>query len=273
VLDAASPFVRIRIEGFNASPDHRLRLCVHTGLRDASTLADAAFQLVERRPLSVAAEDEAMERVVPTAPLHRFVSRYAPSAGATLFSDGLAEYESLADGTVAVTLLRAVGALSRHDLPERPGHAGWPADTPLAQSLGPYRAELALALHGPDSEEQRDAVDRMADDVLLPLVGATLRSNLRDPSTFGGLELHGDGLVPGAVMPAREPGWVVLRCVNRRDAEVHGTWRSSRPIAEAALAWLDETRIEPMAVDSAGLRFVARPRAVVTLLVRWARGV
>jgi len=209
--------------------------------------------------------------VVPTAPLHRFVSRYAPSAGATVFSDGLAEYESLADGTVAVTLLRAVGELSRHDLPERPGHAGWPADTPLAQSLGAYGAELALALHGPDTADQRDAVERMADDVLLPLVGATLRSNLRDPSTFGGLELVGDGLVPGAVMPAREPGWVVLRCVNRRDTEVHGTWRSSRPIVEAALAWLDETRIEPMTVDAAGLQFVARPRDLVTLLVRWAR--
>ena len=154
VLDAASPFLRIRIDGFNASPDHRLRVCLHTGLRDARTLADAAFHLVERRPLSISAVDEAVERVVPTAPLHRFVSRYDRTAGATVFSDGLAEYESLDDGTVAVTLVRAVGALSRHDLPERPGHAGWPCDTPLAQAIGPYRAELALALHGPDSSAQ-----------------------------------------------------------------------------------------------------------------------
>jgi alpha-mannosidase len=272
VLDAAAPFLRIRIEGFNGSRDHRLRVCLHTELREASTLADAAFHLVERRPLSVTAEDEAMERVVPTAPLHRYVSRYAAAAGATVFSDGLAEYESFADGTVAVTLLRALGALSRHDLPERPGHAGWPSDTPLAQSLGAYRAELALALHGPDTGEQRDAIERMADDVLLPLVGATLRSNLRDPSTFGGLELVGDGLAFGAVMPAREPGWVVLRCVNRRDAEVRGRWRSSRFIAEAALSRLDETRVEPIAVDGSDLSFVAPPRALVTILVRWAEG-
>ena len=270
VLDAAAPFLRIRLEGFNASPDHRLRLCLHTQLADASTLADAAFHLVERRPISVLAEDEAMERVVPTAPLHRFVSRYTPAAGATVFSDGLAEYESLADGTVAVTLVRAVGALSRHDLPERPGHAGWPADTPLAQSIGAYRADLALVLHGPDSPEQRDAVERMADDVLLPLVGATLRSNLKDPVSVGGLELDGDGLAFGAAMPAREPGWVVLRCVNRRSTEVRGRWRSSRRIADAVIGRLDETRMEPVVADEAGVPFVAPPRALVTILVRWA---
>jgi mannosylglycerate hydrolase len=272
VLDAASPFVRIRIEGFNASPDHRLRVRLHTGLGDAITLADAAFHLVERRPLSIAAEDAAMEHVVPTAPLHRYVSRYAAAAGATVFSDGLAEYESLADGTVAVTLVRAVGALSRHDLPERPGHAGWPADTPLAQSHGAYRAGLALALHGPDSPEQRHDVERMADDVLLPLVGETLRSNLREPAAYGALELVGAGLTFGAVMPAREPGWVILRCVNRRDAEVHGRWRTTRRIAEAALARLDETRMAPIASDDAGVAFVAAPHAIVTLLVRWAEG-
>ena len=98
----------------------------------------------------------------------------------------------------------------------------------------------------------------------------TLRSNLREPSRVGGLELVGDGLVIGAVMPAREPGWVVLRCVNRRDTEVRGRWRSSRRIADAAVARLDETPIEPAVPDETGVPFVAPPRALVTLLVRWA---
>src|SRR5215218_1796323 len=249
VLDAGAPFLRIRVDGMNASTDHRLRIRIGTGLTDARTVADAAFHLAERVVPVVTPEDEAMEHVVPTAPLHRYVSRYVEASGATVFSDGLAEYEGLADGTVAVTLVRAVGALSRHALPERPGHAGWPADTPLAQSLGPYRASLALAIHGPDTPEQRDEVERMADDVLLPLVGRTLRSNLREPQIAGGLELDGAGLAFSAAMPAREPGWVVLRCVNRRDTEVHGAWRTSRPVAEAALARLDETLLSGLPVD------------------------
>ena len=269
-LDAAAAFVRIRVEGVNAAPDHRLRLLLRTGLGAANTIADAAFHLVERRPLVLPPDDEVMERLVPTAPLHRYVSRYGADAGATVFSDGLAEYEALADGSVAVTLVRAVGSLSRHDLPERPGHAGWPADTPLAQSIGAYRAELAIALHGPDTPDQRDAVERMADDVLLPLVGGTLRSNLRAPVVAGGLELEGDGLAFSAAMPAREPGWIVLRCVNRRDAEVRGRWRSRRPIAEARLARLDETPLGPVAVSADGVAFTAPAHAIVTLLVRWA---
>ena len=269
VLDAGAPFVRIRIEGFNGALDHRLRIRVATGLGNAATIADAAFHLVERRPLSVSAEDEAMEQVVRTAPLHRYVSRYASDAGATIFADGLAEYEALADGAVAVTLVRAVGTLSRHDLPERPGHAGWPTETPLAQSIGPFRAALALAPHGADSPEQRHAVECLADDVLLPLTGRTLRSNLGEPLVAGGLELEGDGLAFSAAMPAREPGWVVLRCVNRLDRDVRGCWRTRRAIAEAKLARLDETPLETIEIEDGVLPFTAAAHAIVTLLVRW----
>jgi mannosylglycerate hydrolase len=269
VLDAGAPFVRIRVEGFNATPDHRLRLHVATGLRASSTIADAAFHLAERRPLRLSSDESAMEQVVPTAPLHRYVSRYALEAGATVFSDGSAEYEALTDGTVAVTLLRAVGTLSRHDLPERPGHAGWPAETPLAQSIGAFRADLALAPHGPDTPAQRDDVERLADDVLLPLTGRTLRSNLGEPTFAGGLELAGEGLAFSAAMPAREHGWIVLRCVNRTDLAVRGRWRARRRIAEAKLARLDETPLEAIVVNGGEVAFAAVPHAIVTLLVRW----
>jgi alpha-mannosidase len=270
VLDVGSPFVRVRVRGHNATPNHRLRLRVASGLPRAATIADAAFHPVVRDPIDVPPEDAAMEHVVPTAPLHRYVSRYSATDGATIFSDGLAEYESLDDGAVAVTLLRAVGALSRADLPERPGHAGWPADTPLAQSLGPYEAELGLALHGPDTPEHRDAVERMADDVLLPLAGDTIRSNLADPREAGGLELLGEGLAFSAAMPAREPGWIVLRCVNRRDATVRGRWRTRSAIAEARRARLDETPLAALDAEAHAVPFDAPPHAIVTILARWA---
>jgi alpha-mannosidase len=268
VLDADAPFVRVHVDGRNDAPDHRLRLRVATGLAGASTIADAAFHPIRREPLCIGEVDARMEHVVPTAPLHRYVSRYTGNAGASLFSDGLAEYESFADGSVSVTLVRAVGALSRRDLPERPGHAGWPAETPLAQSIGPYSARFALSLHGPDSDIQRDAVERMADDVLLPLIGETLRSNLDAPHFAAGLELDGEGLAFSAAMPAREPGWIALRCVNRRDREVRGTWRLRGAVAEAHLARLDETLLAPLEVHDATISFIASPGAIVTILAR-----
>jgi alpha-mannosidase len=268
VLDAGAPFLRVHIDGRNDACDHRLRVRFATGLEGATTVADAAFRPVRRERLEIADADARMEHVVPTAPLHRYVSRYSANAGATIYSDGLAEYESFDDGAVAVTLVRAVGALSRHDLPERPGHAGWPADTPLAQSIGPYSARFAIALHGPDSAAQRDGVERIADDVLLPLVGETLRSNLEAPHVVGGLELDGDGLAFSAAMPARAAGWIVLRCVNRRDVAVQGAWRIARGVAEAHLARLDETLLEPLDVKDGTIRFTAPPNAIVTVLAR-----
>jgi alpha-mannosidase len=270
IVDANAPFVRVRVLGFNGALDHRLRLRVATGVASGQTLADAAFRPVARVPLTLSEAEQQMEHVVPTAPLHRWVARFTQTGGATVFSDGLAEYESRPDGAVVVTLVRAVGALSKVDLPERPGHAGWPADTPRAQCLGPFGAELALALHGSRTPEQDDAIERMADDVLLPLVGETLRSNLLEPLSAGGLELMGDGLAFSAACPAREDGWVVLRCVNRRDEAVAGAWRTGRAVAEASVARLDETRLSPLVVRDRVIEFEAAPQAIVTVLARWA---
>jgi alpha-mannosidase len=241
-LDASLGALRVSVTGANGRSDVRLRLVFGTGVATGTTIADAAFHTVERKPIGASGSDTAMEAVVRTAPLHRFVSRYDGTAGVTIISDGLAEYEVLADGAVAVTLLRAVGELSRADLPERPGHAGWPAATPAAQSHGPFEARFAIALHGRDSAEQRAAVERLAEDVLLPIVGETLRSNLGSSRAAGGLELEGDGLAFSAALPARAAGWIVLRCINRTDRPVAGSWRLRGRVAEACLVLCSTSR-------------------------------
>ena len=267
-IDADLPVVRIAIDGENRAGDHRLRLRQASDLEGASTLADAAFHPVARQALEISDADERVEHLVPTAPLHRWVTRFTSSAGVTVISDGLAEYESFDDGDIAITLLRAVGVLSRADLPERPGHAGWPADTPAAQSIGPFAARLALAMHGPDSPTQRDAIHALVDDVLHPIVGETLRSNLLGDVECGGLELHGDGLTFSAAAPAQREGWIVLRCVNQRDEHVRGRWTLNRPVREALRSRLDETPLDSMEVDGHSVSFDAAPFDVVTVLLR-----
>ena len=269
-LDANARFVRISIQGDNRVCDQRTRLRVCTGLAAAATLADAPFHPVLREPVAIEPADAVMEHVVPTAPLHRWVARLGADLTGVLFSDGLAEYESTADGALRVTLVRAVGELSRHDLPERPGHAGWPSPTPAAQCIGPYVARFALALLGPDSADVRDEIERLADDVLLPLTGATQRSNLLAPQRAAGLELQGDGLAFSAAMPARRSGWIALRCVNRRDTPVRGVWTLSTPVHEAMIARLDETALEPAHTAGNTITFTAASRAIVTILARVA---
>jgi hypothetical protein len=267
-LDAGSPFLSLFVDGTNGAAGHRLRLRIRTGVSTPRVWADAAFGPVERGPVVVSERDRAIEAPPVTAPLHRYVSVFDATRGVTIYSDGLAEYEADAQGDVAVTLVRAVGDLSRNDLPERPGHAGWPAPTPEAQMFGPFAAELAVFPHGPRNAETVDRIERTADDVLLPLVGTTLRSATADYAEAGGLELEGTGLAFSAAKESEDGEWMVLRCVNLTDEPTQGQWHLPFTPREAKLARLDETPLGDAQIDDAAVSFAALPHAVVTLLVR-----
>ena len=269
-LDAGEPFLRVSVTGEHRGHDQRLRLLLRTGVPDARVWADAAFGAVERRPIEVSAEEAARELPPPTGPLHRYVSLFGPPGGATVLSDGLAEYEAMHDGTVAITLVRAVAALSRHDLPERPGHAGWPCDTPEAQCRGPFAAELAVLFHrGERDTATVDVIERTADDVLLPLTGDTLRSALTVPEPVHGVTLEGPALAFSALKESEDGEWIVLRCVNLGDRSARGTWRLGWPVAEARTSRLDETPGDAVPVEQgSALSFDVPPHGVHTVLVR-----
>jgi alpha-mannosidase len=242
-------------------------LLVRTDVRAPRVVADAAFGPVERRPPDVPLEARAMEHPDATAPLHRYVSCFDGSGGATLFGDGLTEYEADVGGTLAVTLTRSVGELSRRDLPERPGHAGYPVATPLAQGRGSFEASFAFFLHGPRSAATVDRIERVADDALLPLEGHPWRTAVDPPAAVEGVTLEGVGLACSAVKESEDGGWLVLRCVNLLDAPAAGAWRLEG-ITEARVARLDETPLASIAVQGGTVRFEAPARGIVTVLVR-----
>jgi hypothetical protein len=267
-LDAGARWIRIRIDGENKRADHRLRLVVATGVSAGEVWADAAFGPVLRTPLIVPAADSAAELPLPTAPLQRYVSLFAGDHGATLISDGLAEYEARDDGTIAVTLVRAVGELSRADLPERPGNAGWPAHVPAAQARGPFKATFALLPHGARSAATLDEIERTTDDVLLPLRGLSLRSALEIHAPTSGVELHGEGLAFSACKLSENDQWVVLRCVNVTNERRVGEWRLGWTPSDIRLSRLDETPGEALTADGSTVGFTAEPRAVITILAR-----
>src|SRR5207244_11285160 len=69
---------------------------------------------------------------------------------------GLPEGRVPPAGTIAVTLVRAVGGLARMDLRSRPRPAGPLMPAPGAQCLGTIEAVLSLYA-GPDARAARDA--------------------------------------------------------------------------------------------------------------------
>jgi alpha-mannosidase len=196
------------------------------------------------------------------------VTRDAGDRGVTICSDGLAEYESMDDGGVAITLVRAVGELSRSDLPERPGHAGWPTPTPGAQCLGAFTAAFAIFPHGERNAGAIDAIERTADDALVPLAGLTLRASIGELRETTGVELEGAGLAFLACKTSEDGEWTVLRCVNLTEQPVAGAWRCGFPIARATRVRLDETSPVPIEATDGRVAFVAGPREIVTVLVR-----
>jgi alpha-mannosidase len=270
-LTADSPLLELRVRGINRARDHRLRIGIATGIADATVVADAAFGPVERKPVSASDEDRRMETPPATAPLQRYVSLYSKAGGVTVHSDGLAEYEVDGQGIVWVTLVRAVGQLSRNDIPERPGHAGWPEPTPKAQSLGPFVARLAVQVHGPKLPATQAAVDRESDRFLNPVRGFTLRASASQVGSAGGIELSGTALSASAIKESEDGRAIVLRCVNLSDRPQAGTWTLWTAVDAAHLARLDETaaaRLDPREQDGRTvIEFAALPRAVTTILV------
>jgi mannosylglycerate hydrolase len=139
--------------------------------------------------------------------------------------EGLREYSVLLDGgTIAITLLRAVGFLSRGDLPERRGHAGPELATPSAQCLGSrtYRyAVLPLDEHTDVTRAARSVHEWLSPPLVVSGDGRSRTFvYFVDPAT---------PLVLTALR-AGPDGSIVLRLANPHREEVSGEMLFERPI-------------------------------------------
>jgi hypothetical protein len=163
-LLAGERAVRVAVSWDNAHRDHRLRALFALPEGARHSLADCAFAVVERGLVAEAGEGEAG---VPTYPARRFVR----AGGLTVVHDGAFEYEltEISESgeppsarSLAVTLLRATGWLSKAGMPTRPSAAG--PQIPLEGPQLPGRREshltVAIACENPYA---------LADDVLCPL--------------------------------------------------------------------------------------------------------
>jgi hypothetical protein len=266
-FDASGPFVRYVVEGVNLRGNHRLWIGFPADPASEAT-ADMPYGPVTRRRVTFDPKDFPREWPATTAPMHRYVS----AGGLTVFARGLHEYELLPGGALAITLFRAVGDLSRGDLRARPGHASWPTPTPGAQELGPFRAELAVALVGVregDGPGAWAAVERAAEEFHAPLAARMLRWGVAVPDLVSGPELIGEGLAFKALKARDDGPGVVVRCVNLTDQPRPGRWRWPGPIARAFRARLDETVLAEIRLgrDRREVKFEAKPREVVTIVV------
>ena len=182
-LQADDPVVRVTTTFVNPSGDHRVR--VHLPLPEPArhSHAESAFTVVSR---GLTAEGRPDEFGLPTAPSNRFVT----AGRLTVAHEGVCEYELVdVEGdvarTLALTVLRSTGMLSRLGMAYRPFPAGPLTPVEGLQMRGKrITLRYALALDCDDPY-------RLADDVLLPLEAvSSLGGGTRPPS---GTELTVDG--------------------------------------------------------------------------------
>ena len=269
MLHADSAIVRCVFDIDNQATWHRLRVRIPTSLSGVAAVAGAPFGSVARAPVRVARGAYPLETPVATGPAHRYVAVADGRRGLALLAPGFFEYEWTARGDLLMTVLRGVGELSRGDLPTRPGHAGWPTPTPLAQCLGLTRVELAIVPVSQAEVQRGDAIPQRWEDAFLPVRGFWLRDAVELAPAPVDIALEGTGLVLSAVKPAQQGSPTVLRCYNATDRKTAGAWRFGDGVKSAHRVRADERESQALVLEGRGkvVRFVAEPHEIVTMLV------
>ena len=239
----------------NRADDHRMRLVFPTGAPVTEFRAATTFDVARR---TNAARDDA--RWVHPAPTTFPHQGWVAVNGLLVGAPGIPEAEVTADGSIAITLLRAVGWLSRGDLHTRPVQAGPGMPAPGAQCHGRLVARLVVA---PDTDS---AVARDA-ELGLRAVAAGDAPLLRPGVAM--LELSPRELALSTVKPASDGDGLVLRVLNPTDQLVEATVRLGRPRPSASMVRLDETPSgDRVRTADRSVIFEVPPHALRSLLVR-----
>ncbi|HEX6385332.1 MAG TPA: glycoside hydrolase family 38 C-terminal domain-containing protein [Anaerolineae bacterium] len=254
----------------NRARDHRLRVCFPSGIETDVVAADGHFDVLAR-PIDLPAGAGWEQAPSPTRHQRTFVDLADGEAGLAIFNRGLPEYEIMRDGgnTIAVTLLRCVGALSRNDMLSRPRHAGPGLPTPEAQCLDVHTFEYAIVPHAGDWRHVYRQATHFRAPVLVrrgsereghwppvsereswgdyTLPPPDLSGDL--PSELSFLTLEPDTLILSAVKQSETGDRLIVRFYNPTDETVEAAMRLFHPIQAAQEVNLNETPQSALAVS------------------------
>lgn len=177
-LYAGQPGLYITTRVVNRANDHKLTVRFPTGIQAQRAYVDESFMVAERN-LRLPDSTGWVEDPTPLMHQRAFTDLSDGARGLAVLNRGLPSVEVYEDGVIALTLLRAVGWLSRDDLWVRRIAAGPLVPTPGAQCHGEYTYEYAILPHAGDWR----AVYRTAYAYNVPVLA-------RRADTHPGLELR-----------------------------------------------------------------------------------
>lgn len=246
----------------NRASDHRLRFEVPIDPAAITWTADQHWSAIER---SIGAElgklptEAGLEAEHLVAPVSSWACAGIGTSAVALLTRGLPEVQAFRRNNMAilaVTLLRAVGWLSRFDLRTRTTGAGPMMPVPDAQCLGPITVNVGVVI---GEGVHSDSMDFVVAAALhkVPLIAFALRPGCPPPT--GQSSLNSAPEVTGAVVSSWKP-------VDESTPEGGSALRISNPTGHAVLAAvalpegvkaidrtrIDETILEPVALTREG---------------------
>jgi hypothetical protein len=249
----------------NHARDQRLRVHFPASIMTDVSHAEGHFDVVSRSLTLPRDTLEWQEQPVPTSHQRTFVDVNDGQTGLLVANRGLPEYEVIphAEGvTVALTLLRCVGWLSRDDLHCRNGHAGPNYPTPEAQCLGSHTFAYALVPHRGTWEnafEQAHAFNA-------PLRGvATRRGAGQLPPSQSFVKAEPSGFVLTAIKLAEDGNGLVVRGYNVTDRPQQVTLQPDSPWSRATRINLAGTPVEDLPLHGGAVYLTVKPKEIVSL--------
>ena len=205
-----------------------------------------------------------------TYPQKAFVSVDDGVRGLTIGNNGLPEYEALdtPNGvTIAVTLLRCVGWLSRSDISSRRGGAGPQIRTPGAQLHGRHVFEYCVIPH--DADWQSAGAHALAYQRLRPMRARWSRHGLGRIASEGSLlKVDSPAFNVSAIKRAEDGDGVIVRLYNITNDNAEASVELAGFEGPVSVVNLNEELIGDVPRIDGGVDISARPNEIVSLRFR-----
>ncbi len=268
-LTRGSPVVEVETTIDNQARDHRLRVVFPTGIEAETVISDGHFY-VNHRPVDQPDGADWVQPPSGTTPQQDFSLVQGSGHGLAILNRGLPEIQATrtaspgAGLTLSLTLLRAVGWLSRDDFPTRKfANAGPTIPTPDAQCLGRHQFRYAVV---PFSGDYLSAdLKGLAQRWRVPVLAI---QGVRDNAVPGGASLLRKTSIHTAITALKKHDnrdTLVVRLYNLTGSGVEETLILGRDIAEAWRVDLLETRGEPLPAVGRSLPVTLEPHRIVTV--------
>ncbi len=271
-IERNSPLVELEVAIANRATDHRVRSRFFTNLQATHIHSDGHFY-VNERPVEIAPHADWVQPPTGTYPQQEFSAIHDGEKGLAILSRGLHEIAPITAGDdsvgLAVTLLRAVGWLSRDDLPTRNHKAAGPMiPTPEAQCIGVHRFQLGIL---PFTGNLATAgVREQSAEFRVPPLSIQHSADSRQPIANSFLEVTGPAVAVSGIKKHEERDTLIVRLFNAGHEPTRAALRLGRPIAGAWQCSLLEDRLSDVPFEDSSVEVPLSPHEIGTVEIAFA---